>query len=174
MGADVHIISGMTYWDYVTKVTTMGKFKGKIFGFPCHQTGRCGFQRDSKTKSVTEYDVGSYDYVDIGIAVDEPNRHSQLNEAKRSILVELGYTEQMAMAKCKSMDMLSPLYKRRSRDGCALCYNASAKERNQWFADYPEAVPLLIELQNIVKEQRPDRAPLRGGAYFIDTEQLTI
>lgn len=174
MGATVHIISGMTYWDYVTKVATKGKFKGEIFGFPCHQTGKCGFQRDSKTKSVTNYDVGEYDYTDIGIAIDEPKRHSQLNDKKRSILCEFGYTEQMAFEKCKSVGMLSPLYERRRRDGCALCYNASEKERNEWFSDYPEAVPLLLRLQNIVKEKRPDRAPLRGGKYFIDTEQISI
>ena len=54
------------------------------------------------------------------------------------------------------------------RDGCSLCCNASEKEREEWFEDYPEAIPLVIELQNIVKEQRPDRPPLRDYKYFIE------
>ena len=58
--------------------------------------------------------------------------------------------------------------KKKMRDGCALCCNASEKERQEWFEDYPEAIPLVIELQNIVKEQRPDRPPLRDYKYFIE------
>ena len=50
--------------------------------------------------------------------------------------------------------------KKNRRDGCALCCNATEEERNEWFNDYPEAVPIVIELQNIVKEQRPERPPL--------------
>ena len=174
MGADVYITSGITYWDWVTKVTTRGKYKGKIFGFPCVHTGKCGFQRDSKTKSITNLDVGDYDYVDIGIAYDEVARKGQLSEDKRSILCEMGYTEKMAWQKCIEYDLLSPHYESASRDGCALCYNARKQERERWFADYPEAVPLVIQLQDMVKEQRPERAPLRGFQYFIETDNPQI
>lgn len=87
MGAEVHIISGETYWDYVTKITTRGKYQGKMRGFPCVIAGKCGFQRDSKVKAVSNFNVGDYDYLDIGIAYDETERHSQLTAEKRSILV---------------------------------------------------------------------------------------
>lgn len=129
MGAEVYIVSGLTYWDYVTKITTRGINKGRIMGFPCNQTGKCGFKRDSKLKSVQRLDVGYYDYEDIGIAFDEPKRHGQLTDKKRSILVEKGYTEKMAMEKCIAFNMLSPHYENATRDGCALCYNAKARER---------------------------------------------
>lgn len=54
------------------------------------------------------------------------------------------------------------------RDGCALCYNASEEERKNWLNDYPESFSILIDLQNLVKEKRPDRPPLRGYKYLIN------
>ena len=129
MGAEVYIVSGLTYYDYVTKVTTRGINEGRIMGFPCNQTGKCGFKRDSKVKALSKLDVGFFDYEDIGIAVDELKRHGQLTESKRSILVEKQYTEKMAKEKCISYNMLSPHYESANRDGCALCYNARARER---------------------------------------------
>lgn len=169
MGADVCIVSGMTYWDYVTRMTTRGKYKGKIFGFPSYITGQCNFKGYSKIKSLKNCDVGYYDYEGIGIAYDEINRHRQLNEHKRSILVELKVTEKQAREVCIDNDMLSPHYLSGfTRDGCILCPHKSAKEREQWYKDYPQAKEKLIELQNIVKEQRPDRPPLRNHKYFIE------
>jgi hypothetical protein len=86
----------------------------------------------------------------------------------RSILCELKITEQEATEFCKENGIYSPHYcQKKKRDGCALCYNASEQEREEWFADYPEAIPLVIELQNIVKEKRSDRPPLRNYKYFI-------
>ena len=174
MGAEVYIVSGLTYWDYVTKITTRGINKGRIMGFPCNQTGKCGFKRDSKVKAIQHLDVGYFDYEDIGIAFDEVKRHNQLTEKKRSILVEMEYTEQMAFDMCVQYNMLSPHYKTAKRDGCALCYNARPQERNAWFEDFPQAIPLVIELQDMVKKECPERAPLRNYGWFIDTDQITI
>ena len=174
MGAEVHIVSGMTYYDYVTHRAKSGKYKGQIFGFPCFKTGQCGFKRDSKLKAVNDLDIGYYDYEDVGIAYDEPKRHAQLNDKKRSILVERKYTEQMAKIKCVEINMLSPHYQSQKRDGCVLCPNASVSEREMWYADYSEAVPILIELQEMVKKERPDRFPLRNYQWFIDTDQIKI
>lgn len=74
---------------------------------------------------------------------------------------------------CIGIGILSPQYtyefgKKHNRDGCALCYNATERERKAWFRDYPEAIPLVIELQNIVKQKRPDNRPLRNYKWFID------
>lgn len=173
MGAEVYIVSGMTYYDYVLKRSTRGKNKGKIFGFPCFVRGQCGFKRDSKLKAVL-IDIGEIDYEDIGIAYDETERHKQLNEKKRSILCEKQYTEEMARQKCIELGMLSPHYATQKRDGCALCPNARKSELNQWLADYPEAIPLLIELQDLVKKEIPERPPLRNNEWFIDTDQIKI
>ena len=168
-GAEIHIVTGMTYWDYVTRVTTRGKYKGKIFGFPSYITGHCNFRTYSKIKAIRECDVCDYDYEDIGIAYDEHKRKSQLTDKKRSILNELKITESQAQRYCYENGILSPHYTMgHRRDGCALCPHKKKDERFEWFQDYPEALPLLIELQNIVKEQRPDRPPLREYKYFIE------
>ena len=172
LGAEVYFADGgVTYWEYVTHVAIKGKYKGKIFGFPCVNRGQCGFKRDGKLRACDGCDVGEYDYLSVGIAADETKRHNQLTEYKRSILCELGITEDQATSFCKERNLYSPHYehkgKKKRRDGCALCCNASEEERQEWFNDYPEAIPLVIELQNIVKEKRPDRPPLRDYKYFI-------
>ena len=120
----------------------------------------CGFKRDGKLKALALCDVGEYDYDGVGIAYDETKRHGQLTENLRSILFEEKITENDATNYCKENGLYSPQYactgKKKMRDGCALCCNAS------------EAIPLVIELQNIVKKQRPDRPPLRDYKYFIE------
>ena len=164
---------GLTYYEYVTHIAKSGKYKGRIFGFPCVKRGQCGFKRDGKLRAWDNCDVGYYDYVSIGIAYDEVARHNQLTEAKRSILCELKITEQEATDYCKENNLYSPHYDKKKkrknrRDGCALCCNATEEGRQVWYHDYPEAIPILIDLQNIVKEKRPDRPPLRDYKYFIE------
>lgn len=168
MGADVYIVTGMTYFDYVTRITTRGINKGKMFGFPSFIPKQCLFKKYSKIKALDQCDVGPYDYEDIGIAYDETERHNQLNKSKRSILVEKNYSENDCYLMCLEHNMLSPHYKFEKRDGCSLCGNATEIRRKKWFSDYPEAIPILIELQNLVKEKRPDRPPLRNYKYFIE------
>lgn len=168
MGAEVHIVHGMTYWDFVTHTNIKGKNKGRIRGFACIGRGMCDFKRDSKVKALNTVDIGEYDYTDIGIAYDETSRHGQLTESLRSILVEKEVTEPQARERCEIEGFLSPQYILGKRDGCVLCVNAKEWEREQWFKDYPQAREKVIELQNIVKEQRPDRPPLRGYKYFIE------
>lgn len=174
MGVEVYIVSGMTYYDYVTHIAKSGKDKGKIFGFPCFKRSQCGFKRDSKLKALENLDIGYYDYEDIGIAYDETKRHKQLNDKKRSILVEKKITEKEAKIKVAIKGMLSPHYDYLKRDGCALCPNASVCVRDMWFQDYPEAFYILLHLQEIVKRERPDRPPLRKFKWFIDTNQVDM
>ena len=174
MGAEVYIVSGLTYWDYVTKITTRGKYKGKMRGFPCVIAGKCGFQRDSKVKAVSKCNVGKYDYLDIGIAYDETERHSQLSDDKRSILVEKQITESMAKQICVNVNMYSPHYDKSKRDGCVLCPNAKKSERLQWYKDYPQAYNLVLELQEKARKEYPNRQPLRRCKWFIDTDQVDM
>ena len=172
LGAEIHIVSGMTYYDYVTHVAQRGKNKGKIFGFPFFVRAICGFKRDSKQKALLACDVGFYDYESLGICADEKARHKQLNDKKRSILVERGITQNGTRKFCEEHNLLSPHYLNewQKRDGCSLCPHASEKERKVWFSDYPEAVPIVIELQELVKKERPEQTPLRGHRWFIEPE----
>lgn len=172
LGADVYFANnGLTYYEYVTHIALNGKDKGRIFGFPIVGRGMCGFKRDGKAKALSSCDVGDFDYEGVGIAFDEVSRHKQLNDSFRSILVEKEITESMATDFCINNGLYSPHYlhigKNKKRDGCALCCNASEDERQTWYSDFPEAVPILIELQNLVKLERPERPPLRDYKYFI-------
>ena len=67
---------------------------------------------------------------------------------------------------------LLKLYATKKRDGCALCPQAKEIEREAWYKDYPEAVPLLMELQRIVNKHRPENKPLRGNKWFIPEKGL--
>lgn len=154
MGAEVHIVTGKTYYDFVLTRSSRGKFKGRMFGFPPFITGMCNFKTYSKTKALSQCDVGEYDYEDIGIAFDEIARQKQLNDRKRSILCELEMTEENAKQHVLKYDMLSPHYTTQKRDGCALCPHAKTSVRIQWFDDYPETIPLVKFLQNKVKRER--------------------
>lgn len=170
-GADVHIVTGITYVDFVHKVSSR---TGKIFGFPCFLTSKCSFKRDSKEKALKQCDVGYFDYEDIGIAFDEIKRKGQLTQTKRSILCEQEYTEVDALQYCKNHGMLSPHYETSFRDGCALCPNAKAKERKLYFQDYPDAFDIVLDLQNFVKNEillghKPENhTPLRNYKWFIE------
>lgn len=167
MGAEVYMVTGMTYYDFVLRRKTKGPDKGGIMGFPCFIPGMCKFKNFSKEKALNNVDVGYYDYEDIWIAYDEKKRQAQLSEKLRSILVEYEITEQRAMEICKHCDLLSPLYQHYKRDGCTLCPNAPKREREQWFKEYPEAVPILKELQDKVRAEKPEQSPLRNHEWFL-------
>lgn len=62
----------------------------------------------------------------MGIAIDEPIRLARLEGTNKiSLLAKYGYTEKMAMDKCKSYNLVSPIYDMGSRGGCWFCFNAS-------------------------------------------------
>ena len=168
LGAEVHIVHGTTYYEYVTRPAKAGKNKGRILAWPYIGRGRCGFKRDSKLKALAAVDVGPYDYEDIGIAADETDRMNQLRGIKRSILAEQGITEADAKTFCEKNDMYSPQYYNSKRDGCVLCPEAKDAEIEQWLADYPGVRELVIALQEFVKKERPDRdPPRRNYKWFV-------
>lgn len=167
-GAKVYFVKGITYFDFVTKRSSRGEFKGRMFGFPPFETGKCGFNRDSKSKALNKVDIGHFDYEDIGLAIDEPERHKVLKEKRRSILCELGFTEAQAMAFCESHNLKSPYYDKYNRDGCTLCPHAPREQRVEWFKENPQALNIVLFLQELVKKERPEQTPLRNHQWFID------
>lgn len=170
MGAELYFVKGITYFDFVCKRSTRGKYKGRMFGFPSFIVGKCNFNRDSKTRALTKTDIGYFDYEDIGLAADETKRLKLLTETKRSILIEQGITEAQAFEYCYRQGFLSPIYTLHGlkRDGCALCPQAPERERQLYFNDYPKAREIVIELQNIVKKNRPEQTPLRNHKWFVE------
>ena len=93
----------------------VGKHQGFLIA------GFCKMNSEGKLKPIRnyikhyekEYEVVQY----VGIAIDEPDRLNRLKEGRISLLAKYGYTEKMAMEKCKEYDLVSPLYSSGSRGG---------------------------------------------------------
>ena len=58
------------------------------------------------------------------------------------------------------------------RDGCAICPNAKTNEFLQYIAAYPEAVPVLLEIEDFCKKERPKNAPYRDHQWFSDRMKI--
>ena len=170
-GLEVHIVTGISYVEFVLTRATRGKNKGKVFGYPCYITGKCNFKIYSKIKALNRCNIGEYDYEDIGIAFDETQRHNQLNEQKRSILCEKHITEKEALLRCAREGLLSPLYLTSCRDGCAVCPHKPANELLAWLNDYPEAKEILLKLDSKLQDIRPEHPPFRHNVWFSDVLQ---
>lgn len=118
-----------------------GRFKGKIYGFPIG--GMCTINRECKMKPIREYyrqydcDIVQY----VGIAVDEPKRLARLKDkgriSKVSLLERYGYTEEMAMEKCREYGLLSPIYERGVRGGCWFCPNSRMRTLAEFKVSHP-------------------------------------
>ena len=52
----------------------------------------------------------------------------------------------------------------------ALSSRKRKRERELWFQQYPEAYDIVLELQELVRKERPDQTPLRDYKWFIDEE----
>lgn len=125
-----------------------GKFKGFLYGFPIG--GRCVINRNCKIRPIhnyykqfkTDYDIVQY----VGIAKDEPKRLSRLKDNQVSLLDEYGYTEAMAMKKCKEYDLVSPIYEKGTRGGCWFCMNARISSYIHIRHNHPHLWEMLREL----------------------------
>lgn len=125
-----------------------GKWKGYLYGFPIG--GKCIINRDCKITPIKHYlkqieqDYTIVQY--IGVAKDEPKRLARLKGDKVSLLAKYGYTEQMAMEKCKEYDLVSPIYESGTRGGCWFCPNGKLKQFIHIRKNYPSMWGELREL----------------------------
>ena len=86
------------------------------------------------------------DYVEwIGIAADETERQGQLNERKRSALVEYGITEAQAMEICKKLNWVSPTYVHSGRDGCWFCPCQGIEQLRRLYNEFPDLWGLMMK-----------------------------
>lgn len=170
-GVDVYLAKGMTYFDHVFSIQ---KTLGKIHGFPIPITGKCTFLGASKRKALNSVDVGYFDYQDVGICFDEPDRFKRLDSSKCSILYDNHITQKQTFDFCKKNGFLLLSYSLFKRNGCTLCYNGNAYRRCLWYRDYPEAYDILRFMQEYVISARPERLPLRNGNLFFDPLQLEV
>lgn len=167
LGAFVHITKGKTYEYHTHRIKKRGANAGKFMGTGLG-LGFCLFRDYCKIRDGLDKVHIDHDYQDIGIAADEVKRQGQLDASKRSILVEQNMTELDAYRLCDSERMLSPIYSRTGRDGCAFCPNARTEEFLLWLTEYPEAEPKLEQIELFCRSVTPDNAPYWGRQWFTD------
>lgn len=157
MGVKVDVVRGTG--DYVTEFykvrgnrtkhpERIGKRQGFLFG------GFCRLNSMGKVNPVRRYyrqfkeqgfDIVCY----VGIAKDEPVRLARLKGSDISLLEKYGYTEAMAMQKCREYGLVSPIYEKSLRGGCWFCPN----QRVKGFYNLREKHPnLWNELKELSKE----------------------
>lgn len=148
LGYEITILhSKKTYKDLFFHKVTRSKNKernGKYSGFALG--GLCVANDRLKMKPIKDFNKqhsNSIQYV--GIAIDEPKRLARLNGNKKSLLAEYGYTEKMAFDLCVKYNLLSPIYKTESRNGCWFCPNRTIREKAYIYNNYPKLWDLLIE-----------------------------
>lgn len=148
MGVKVDVVKDkQDYKSFFTNAVGAGKFKGFLYGFPIG--GKCVINRNCKIRPINSYykqfkgcEIIQY----VGIAKDEPKRLSRLKRNQVSLLEKLGYTESMAMNKCKEYGLVSPIYAKGSRGGCWFCMNASIQSYSSLRDNHPELWGELREL----------------------------
>ena len=118
LGCPVEVVRAeRDYVSYFSKIICKGKRKGLAIGFPIG--GMCAIQRDCKIAPIHKWykqftePVMQY----VGIAADEPRRLARLKDNQISLLAKYGYTEEMAMDKCRQYGLVSPIYETSHRGG---------------------------------------------------------
>lgn len=113
----IKLRSEVDYVGYFHKRCTKGKREGKCHGF-IYSIG-CPLLRDCKLRPMRQFLKGKSVVQYVGIAIDEPQRLEALHKQKGriSLLEKYGYTEKMAMEKCREYGLVSPLYETSNRGG---------------------------------------------------------
>ena len=150
MGVSVDVVrSELDYVSLCKKVLKKGKNAGKMYGiqcnFPCYANSYLKIFpiRDYYKGLSKDYDVVQY----VGIASDEKRRLERLvGTNKVSLLAKYGYTEAMAMAKCKEYSLVNPCYSMSSRGGCWFCYNGGIDRYCHIRKNHPELWGYLKDL----------------------------
>lgn len=115
MGVRVDVVRSKK--DYVTICRTKWGNRSKRYGryYGVSSGPRCWVNSSIKISSVKDYFKKLSENYDIifyvGIAIDEPKRLARLEGTNKvSLLEKYGYTEAMAMDKCKEYNLISPCY----------------------------------------------------------------
>lgn len=112
---------------------------GKIYGWPYQRGPWC----NSRLKQAALAEGRGIQY--LGIAADEPNRFHNLSDAKRSPLVEAGWTEADCRKWCEENDLLSPIYTTATRGGCWFCHNQGVGQLRLLRRNYPDLWALMLK-----------------------------
>lgn len=127
---------------YRVKKETAKHRPGKYYGWPFSVKGAwC----NSDVKMPPLDKIGRGNIVYVGIATDELRRFHVLSDAKKSPLVEAGWTEAMCREWCEKNDLLSPIYTTATRGGCWFCNNQPVNQLRLLRKNYPEYWALMLK-----------------------------
>lgn len=155
MGVKVDVVKAKK--DYVSLCNTIYKRGNKIgFRYGFQAGGVCKANSELKIQPLRSYYAQfrkQYDIIQyVGIALNEPKRLARLEgKNKISLLAKYGYTEQMAMDKCKEYNLVSPCYSMSNRGGCWFCANAKLSLFIHIRNKYPDMWKELRKLDKIDK-----------------------
>ncbi len=136
-----HVRAKRSYEDlfYMVCHGEKSRIAGKIYGWPFQRGPWC----NSRLKQAALAKIRGVQH--IGIAADEPNRFHNLSDAKRSPLVEAGWTEADCRKWCEENDLLSPIYTTATRGGCWFCHNQGVDQLRLLRKNYPELWALMLK-----------------------------
>lgn len=166
----IKLRSEVDYVGYFHKRCTKGKREGKCHGF-IYSIG-CPLLRDCKLRPMRQFLKGKSVVQYVGIAIDEPQRLEALHKQKGriSLLEKYGYTEKMAMEKCREYGLVSPLYETSNRGGCWFCPKQPIKQLALCRQNHLDLWQELIALDNSV----PYEDRVSPSFKFNDTLAETI
>lgn len=128
---------------YTVRTEKAKKRPGMIYGWPFSVTG-AWCNSAVKMPPLKAVERGG-NIVYIGIASDETNRFHNLNEKKKSPLVEAGWDEAYCRQWSEENDLLSPIYTTATRGGCWFCHNQGVNQLRLLRKNYPELWSLMLK-----------------------------
>lgn len=134
-----HIRHKKSYDEMFYHVMERGKHIGEIKGWPKTLGGWC------KHLKMTDSLGGKGNVGYVGIAADEPKRFHNLNDMKRSPLVEAGWTEAICRDWCEQNNLLSPIYTSSLRGGCWFCHCQPTDQLRLLRTTYPEYWQMMLD-----------------------------
>ena len=141
-----------------------GKKKGFLIGGRCSLTG----EKQSTIKRI-DRDHKRDTHI-LGICSDEPGRiERMIRRGQRSILSENGIAQEDARKICEEYGLLSPIYRKHSRDGCWFCPNASIKHYARLKTERPD---LYGELEKMSKDKNLVSYGFKYGKTFQEVDEM--
>ena len=137
-----HVKGKLTYEKAFSRVLGGKNRPGEIYGWHFPRGPYCN--SDVKMPGLDKLEIKE-NVIYLGIAADEPNRFHTLSDAKKSPLVEAGWTEVDCRKWCEENGMLSPLYTTATRGGCWFCHNQGVGQLRLLRENYPELWALMLK-----------------------------
>lgn len=139
-----HIDAGKTFEELFYRIPKRRSYnaekQGTIRGFPSLHCQWCS--KELKIEVMHRVYKNCVQY--IGIAADEPGRHSQLTDRIRSPLTEFGISEHQCLKICKRLGLLAPTYLQSKRNGCWFCPSQPLGQLRLLRMQHPELWEILL------------------------------